>query len=112
MLLISADAVLAASGTIWGVAFGTALWGLQIGATQAVLGAIIADATPDHLRGIAFGIYGLSGGLATFTASTGAGALWAIGGPAATFSVSACIAIATALILLLQPSLSEPKLSS
>jgi len=113
MVLISADAVLATSETIWGVAFGTALWGLQMGATQAVLGAIVADAAPDHLRGIAFGIYDLSGGLATFAASAGAGTLWAVGGPAATFSVSACIAIAAAaLILLLQPSLSKPKLLS
>jgi hypothetical protein len=80
-----------------------------MGATQAALGAIVADAAPDHLRGIAFGIYDLSGGLATFAASAGAGVLWAVGGPTATFSLSACIAMAAALILLLQPSLSEPK---
>ncbi len=109
MVLISANVVLGTSGTIGGAAFGAALWGLQMGATQAVLGAIVADAAPDHLRGTAFGIYDLSGGLATFAASAGAGALWTVGGPAATFSVSACVAIAAALILLLQPSLSEPK---
>ncbi len=109
LVLIGADVVLASAGTIWSVAFGTALWGLQMGATQAVLGATVADAAPDHLRGIAFGIYDLSGGVATFVASAGAGALWAVGGPAATFSVSACVAVAAALTLLLQPSLGEPQ---
>ncbi len=112
MVLIGAGVVLAGSETIWWVAFGTALWGLQMGATQAVLGATVADAAPDHLRGIAFGIYDLSAGVATFVASTGAGALWAAGGPAATFSTSAVIAVLAVLILLLQPSLSERKSSS
>lgn len=112
MVLIGADLILADSATIWWAAFGTALWGLQMGATQAVIGAIVADAAPDHLRGIAFGIYDFSGGVAAFVASAGAGALWAAGGPAAAFSISAGIAVAAVLVLLLQPSLSAPKSST
>jgi MFS family permease len=112
MVLIGADIVLAGSGTIWWAALGTAFWGLQMGATQAVLGAIVADAAPDHLRGIAFGLYDLSAGIATLVASTGAGALWSVGGPAATFSVSACIAAVALPILLLQPSFYSLKSSS
>jgi MFS family permease len=52
-VLITADIVLASATTIPLVMFGAALWGLQLGATQGVLGAIIADAAPDHLRGTA-----------------------------------------------------------
>ena len=103
VVLIGADALLAGAETIWWTAFGAALWGLQMGATQAVLGAVVADAAPDRLRGTAFGIYDLTIGLATFAASAGAGAVWVARGPATAFGISACIAAAAALILLLRP---------
>jgi MFS family permease len=103
MILIGADLVLAGASTIWLTAFGAALWGLQLGVTQGLLGAIIADAAPDHLRGTAFGIYDVAIGVATFAASTGAGILWMSGGPIAAFGISACVGVIAALILLLRP---------
>jgi len=45
------------------------------------------------------------GGIGTFVASAGAGALWMAGGPSTAFGFSACIAAAAALMLLLRPLL-------
>jgi MFS family permease len=102
-ILIGADVVLAIAGNVWLTALGAALWGLQLGATQGLLGAAIADAAPDRLRGTAFGVYDLAIGIATFAASAAAGVLWTVAGPAAAFGVSACVAAIAALVLLLRP---------
>ena len=103
VVLIGADVILANADAIWLAAFGAALWGLQLGATQGVLGAIIADAAPGRLRGTAYGIYDVAVGIATFVASAGAGVLWTAGGPAMAFGISACVAATAALALLFRP---------
>jgi MFS family permease len=103
IVLVAADAVLANAGSMWLAAIGAALWGLQMGATQGVLAATIADATPSRLRGTAFGIFDFATGIATFAASAGAGALWMAGGPAVAFGLSACVAAAAGLMLLFRP---------
>ena len=105
IILIGADVVLASASTVWLTALGAALWGLQLGATQGLFGAAIADASPERLRGTAFGIYDIAIGVATFLASAGAGALWMNRRPPATvFGVGgACIASAAALMLLCEP---------
>ena len=99
VVLVCADIVLASAGSIWLTALGAALWGLQLGITQGLLGATVADSAPEHMRGTAFGIFDVSVGAGTFVASAGAGALWAAGGPSIAFGGSACIAIAAALLL-------------
>ena len=104
VILVGADVVLANASTVWLTALGAALWGLQLAVTQGLLGAIIADAAPDRLRGTAFGIYDVVVGVGTFIASAGAGALWTDGGPAMAFGFSACVATIAALILLLRLS--------
>ncbi len=98
--LILADLVLAAAGGIWAVMLGAALWGLHMGATQGLLSALVADAAPADLRGTAFGVFNLAGGLALLAASVLAGALWSRFGPAMTFYVGAVFS-AVALIGLL-----------
>ncbi len=103
IILIGADVVLAAAGTIWWTALGAALWGLQLGVTQGLLGATIADAAMDRLRGTAFGIYDVAIGVTAFAASAGAGVLWMVGGSAAAFIVGACFAAIAGLLLLLRP---------
>jgi predicted MFS family arabinose efflux permease len=99
-VLVCADTVLASATTVWLVTLGAALWGLQWGMTQGLLSAAVADSTPDHLRGTAFGVYDVANGITAFLASAGAGLLWAVGGPAMTFAAGACIAGATALVLM------------
>ena len=103
-VLICADLVLAGASAFWMAALGAALWGLQMAITQGLLSASVADAAPEALRGTAFGIYELAVGLATFVASTAAGALWMLCGPAVTFGTSAAVAAAVVLLLLLRPA--------
>jgi MFS family permease len=103
VILVGADVVLASASTIWLTALGAALWGLQLGVTQGLLGATIADVAPAHLRGTAFGIYDFAVGVGAFVASAGAGALWMAGGPSIAFGVSACVAILAGLMLALRP---------
>ena len=102
MVLVAADAVLAFADTPWMTMVGGALWGLQMGMTQGLLSATIADAAPERLRGTAFGIFDLIIGVTTFVASAGAGALWAIGGPAMACSAAAVWAVGALLLLLIR----------
>jgi MFS family permease len=88
-LLIAADIVLAFSNGLAGVAIGVALWGLHLGVTQGLLATLIADTAPQELRGTAYGVYNLMGGLALLAASILAGALWDSAGPQATFLAGA-----------------------
>jgi MFS family permease len=89
VLLIAADAVLAFSGGLAGVTVGVALWGLHMGFTQGLLATLIADTAPPELRGTAYGVFNLLGGLALLVASVLAGALWDSFGAKATFLAGA-----------------------
>jgi MFS family permease len=89
--------VLAFSDTGSVLVLGTLLWGLQLGIIDGLLGASVADTTPEKLRGTGFGVYYSCVGLASLIASATAGLLWQTGGAAVTFSVGAGIA-ATALL--------------
>ena len=54
LVLIAVDLVLALATGIRLVLVGAALWGLHMGLTQGLLAAMVADATPERIRGIAF----------------------------------------------------------
>jgi predicted MFS family arabinose efflux permease len=112
VLLITAQVVLASAASIEMTALGAALWGLQLAVTQGLLGAAIADAAPAHLRGTAFGIYDLATGVATFSASAGAGVLWVMGGPVLTFGTGAGVAAIAVIMLLVRPMPKLAKLSA
>lgn len=88
-LLIAADLVLAFAPGLTGVAIGVALWGLHMGVTQGLLATLVADTAPPELRGTAYGMFNLMGGLALLAASVLAGALWDGYGPQATFLAGA-----------------------
>lgn len=91
-VLVAADLVIALVDGLAGLALGVALWGLHMGMSQGLLAALVADAAPAALRGTAFGVFNLVGGLALLVASTLAGALWDIFGPRATFLAGAALA--------------------
>lgn len=97
VLLIAADLVLAFAPGLVGVAIGVALWGLHMGVTQGLLATLVADTAPPELRGTAYGMFNLMGGLALLAASVVAGTLWDGFGPKATFLAGAGFA-ALALI--------------
>ena len=87
----------------WTCAVGAVLWGLQMGITQGLVAASVADAAPAALRGTAFGIYYLVDGIASFLASAGAGFLWSIGGASLAFTIGAALACAVVLMIVAGP---------
>jgi MFS family permease len=100
VFLIGADLVLAAAGAVWMAVAGAVLWGLHMGATQGLLSALVADTSPEDLRGSAFGLFNLATGVAVLGASVLAGALWTELGPAATFLGGAGLAAVALLGIL------------
>lgn len=98
-LLIAADVALAFSGGLAGVTLGVVLWGLHMGFTQGLLATLVADTAPPELRGTAYGVFNLLGGLALLAASVLAGALWDIFGPRATFLTGAGFTTLALLLL-------------
>jgi MFS family permease len=99
-VLIAADLVLAAAGSLAALAAGVLLWGLHMGLTQGLLAAMVADTAPAHLRGTAFGAFNLASGIAMLLASVIAGALWEYVGPGATFLAGAGFAALSGVVLL------------
>jgi MFS family permease len=95
VLLVGADAALASLGGLGGVALGVALWGLHMGFTQGLLATLVADVAAPELRGTAFGVFNLFGGVATLASSLVAGALWeAHGAPLAFWASAGCAGLA------------------
>jgi MFS family permease len=102
-VLLSSHVTLALAESVWAAAVGACLWGLQMGVTQGLLAACVADAAPEHLRGTAFGVYYLTDGVVSFVASSGAGLIWSIGGAAPTFMVGASLAAAALVVIVTSP---------
>jgi MFS family permease len=90
--LIVADIVFTFADSVPLVFVGVGFWGLHMGLTQGLLAALIADTAPVDLRGTAFGVFNLAGGLALLAASIIAGVLWDSFGPKATFLAGAGLA--------------------
>ncbi|WP_035714029.1 MFS transporter [Azorhizobium doebereinerae] len=107
--LIVADLVLALGDTIPLALLGVAFWGLHMGFTQGLFASLVADTAPADLRGTAFGLFNLAGGVMMLAASVAAGGLWDAYGPQATFLAGAAF---TALALLglwrIRPLLAPP----
>jgi MFS family permease len=100
VVLIAADAALAAgkhAGWVWA---GIALWGLHMGMTQGLLATMVAATAPADLRGTAFGFFNLLAGLAMLLASALAGLLWDRYGAQASF-IAGGILGGVALLMLL-----------
>lgn len=76
VLLIAADAALAASNHWSWVWAGITLWGLHLAMTQGLLATMIAGVAPADLRGTAYGFFNLVSGVAMLIASALAGMLW------------------------------------
>jgi len=100
VLLIGADAALGFAGSMPLVWLGIGLWGLHMGLTQGLFAALVADSAPPGLRGTAFGVYNLTGGLALLLASFVAGKLWDLYGAWATFAAGGSFAAVSLLALL------------
>ena len=89
------------------VLLGVAFWGLHMGLTQGPFATLVVDTAPEHMRGTAFGIFNLSGGVAMLVASAIAWGLWDAYGPRLTFLAGATFtAIALTGLLIMR---SEPR---
>jgi MFS family permease len=100
VVLVASELVLALVGGMAGLALGVILWGLHMGMTQGLLATLVADVAPESLRGTAFGVFNLVGGLALLAASNLAGGLWDAFGSRATCLAGAGFAALALLILL------------
>ncbi len=75
------------------------VYGLALGVTEPAEKAWVADLAPAAGRGLAFGAYHASTGLAALPASLAFGALWAVYGPAVAFLSGAFLALLAAALL-------------
>ncbi|MBL7671549.1 MAG: MFS transporter [Bdellovibrionaceae bacterium] len=99
IVLILSDLVLGFGTNLTHVFVGVLLWGLHLGLTQGVLAALVADTSPQSLRGTAYGLFNLFSALALLLASGIAGILWDKFGPQATFATSAAFAFTGVIVL-------------
>lgn len=93
VFLMAAHITLAFAGSVWLYVLGTVLWGLHMGFSQGLLGAMIAAATPDTLKGSAFGTFNLVTGIVLLVGNTLAGWLWHIMGSETPFLVGAAMSL-------------------
>ncbi|OWJ60917.1 MFS transporter [Paraburkholderia caledonica] len=99
VVLIASDLVLA-HGSHWSIVLlGVALWGLHMGMTQGLLATMVSHTAPAQLRGTAFGVFNLLGGVVTLLSSVIAGELWDKIGATATFYSGAVFCVATIALL-------------
>ena len=103
VILIAADLVLATSNHWSVVLIGVALWGVHMGITQGLLATMVADTTPNDLRGTAYGFFNLMSGLAMLLASGLAGLLWDQVGASATFYTGAMFCVIALIGLAQKP---------
>jgi MFS family permease len=104
VVLCTSDIVLAHT-VHWSVLLaGVTLWGLHMGMTQGLLATMVSHSAPAHLRGTAFGIFNVVGGLVTLVSSVIAGELWDRVGAAATFYAGAAFCVVTIVLLLASPA--------
>lgn len=91
--LAAAHLTLAFAGTVWVYVLGVVLWGLHMGFSQGSLGAMIARAAPDALKGSAFGAFNLATGVVVLVGNTAAGWFWQSAGSAAPFLIGAGLSL-------------------
>ncbi|MBB3810116.1 MFS transporter [Pseudochelatococcus contaminans] len=99
VFLIVAHLTLAFADNVALYIAGTVLWGLHMGFSQGLLGAMIADTTPNALKGSAFGTFNLVTGVVVLAGNTAAGWFWESYGSAMPFLIGATIS-AVAIVLL------------
>ena len=102
VVLVVADIFLARTNGLGGLFVGIGLWGVHMGMTQGLLGAMVADSAPDDLRGTAYGFFNLVSGAAMLLASVLAGLLWESVGYAATFYAGAGFCVLAFCLLCLR----------
>ena len=99
LLLNLADLALAQATAIPVLMLGVTLWGLHMGFSQGILATMVAEATPQDLKGTAFGLFNFITGLLMLFASLTAGWLWESYGSEFTFYCGAVFSFLALSIL-------------
>ena len=105
IVLILADIVLSSATNLMQMLFGVVLWGIQIGITQSMFLALIADIVPKKLRGTGFGFFYFITSLSLITASTVGGSIAQVYSLSSAYKLSsiiACIALASLVVWIYQ----------
>lgn len=100
--LVIADILLSFSSSLFILFIGIAIWGIQIGVTQSMFLALIADHVPEDLRGTAFGLFYLFCALSIFIAGVYGGYISKVYSISIMYMISgliACFAIASLLFV-------------
>jgi len=92
-------------GGIYGIIIGSALWGMQMGVTQSLFLAFVAESTSRDLRGTAFGIFYFQTAFSLFIANMTMGWLFDLYGPTLAFAFSGLVACVSLILL---PLLKSP----
>ncbi len=99
VVLIVADILLSTATHLAVMLLGVAVWGVQIGITQSMFLALIADNVPEDLRGTGFGLFYLISALSLVIAGSVGGTIAQCYDEGVAFMVSGFVA-AIALIIL------------
>lgn len=100
LILIISDLILAMATNLTTVFIGIFLWGIQMGIHQSMFFALVADNSPDDLRGTALGVYYFLSGACIFIANFGGGQIGLRYGTFVTFTCSFVIATISLMLLL------------
>jgi MFS family permease len=87
--------------TVVGVVLGAAFWGIQMGVTQSIFQAMIADTIHPSLRGTGFGIYYLVTAFGLFVANVAMGFIFDSYGYTVAFLFSGLIAFISLVLMAL-----------
>jgi MFS family permease len=99
VILIISDLILASATNLTAVFVGIAIWGLQMGIHQSMFLALVADNSPDDLRGTALSVYYLICGASLFLANTCGGVVAQVFGSSAAYLFSLVVAVISLIFL-------------
>lgn len=103
-ILIASDLLLAMATNLSTVFAGIIVWGIQMGIHQSIFFTLVADHSPDDLRGTAFSVYYLISAASILLANIGGGVVAQTYGSGATYFSSFIVAtLALVLLLLVMP---------
>ncbi|MDF3033731.1 MAG: hypothetical protein K0R76_685 [Alphaproteobacteria bacterium] len=100
IILIASDLILAMATNLTTVYIGIAIWGFQMGIHQSMFLALVADNSPDDLRGTALSVYYLISGASLFLANTCGGIVAQLFSSSATYLFSFGVAVIALIFLL------------
>lgn len=100
IILIISDLILATATSLTSVCIGIAIWGIQMGIHQSMFLALVADNSPDDIRGTALSVYYLICGVSLFLANTCGGIVAQVFGPSSTYLFSLVVAVISFFFLI------------